>query len=462
VSDRAASLGFAAAHVGPGRAGLLLIVLAEAVAVVAILCLLPREIAVSLATLLLGAAILFGAQIFLPSRERDPLLLLTAVGLTIRLLTLILVHRQAVTPMNPDGFMFPDSFGYDRVGEALAQHWRHGTPPRLEYQTAGYTIGFHYVVAGIYYVFGHVPFMIKILNMLLSASLVPLTFLLGRALSGRQTGLLAAGLVALWPPLIFWSTQILKDMLIVCLLLAAALSWVSFARRPRLLTLAAAVILAAPLVFLRTYMFLFWMTGLALGLFALAWRQRHPLLAVLLAVLVAGAGIYAGVEYTALKLLSLDVLISRLSSIGTGGLEGSFFEGVAYRSLGDVLAFLPQGLVRFLVSPLPWKTSLAHWHEAVGSVLRYVLLPFAAIGMVVIWRRERWAFLPILITLFLGAGLYAIAFRGGGPRHMTQFYPYFLVCAAAGLPRFPNWPLPLALGFGGFIVAALAFVFLPG
>ncbi len=123
----------------------------------------------------------------------------------------------------------------------------------------------------------------------------------------------------------------------------------------------------------------------------------------------------------------MDILISRLSSIGTGGLEGSFFEGVAYRSLGDVMAFLPQGLVRFLVSPLPWKTSLAHWHEALGSVLRYALLPFAAIGMVVIWRRERWAFLPMLVMLLLGAALYAIAFRGGGPRHMTQFYPYFLV-----------------------------------
>ncbi len=144
-----------------------------------VLCILPRELAVSLLTSLLGATIIFGAQIFLPSRERDPLLLLTAVALLLRLMALILLHRQTVTPMNPDGFMFPDSFGYDRVGEALAQHWRHGTPPRLEYQTAGYTIGFHYVVACIYYLFGHVPFMIKTLNVLLSTSLVPLTFLLG-------------------------------------------------------------------------------------------------------------------------------------------------------------------------------------------------------------------------------------------------------------------------------------------
>ena len=452
----------AAAPAGPGRVWLVLLGLGEAAAVVALLAVLPRELAVSLVTVVIGASVILGAQVFLPSRERDPLLLLTAVALVFRLVALVLLHRQAVTPMNPDGFMFPDSFGYDRVGEGLAQHWRHGTPTRLEYQTAGYTIGFHYAVACIYYLFGHVPFMIKTLNVLLSTSLVPLTFLLGRSLAGRKAGLLAAGLVALWPPLIFWSAHILKDMLIVVLLLTAALSWVSFSRRPRILTLAAAVLIPAPLVFLRTYMFLFWMTGLTVGLIALAWRHRHPFLGLALAALVAGAGIYAGFEYTALKLRNVDLIIARLSSIGTGGLEGSVFEGVAFRSLGDVIAFIPQGLLRFLVSPLPWKTSLVHWHEALGSVLRYALLPFAAVGFVVIWRRERWAFLPMLVLLLLGSAIYAVAFRGGGPRHMTQFYPYFLVCAAAGLPRFPNWPLPLALGFGGFILAAIAFVFLPG
>lgn len=456
-----AGVGFAPGHVRPWRSRLLLVALLEAAAVVVILYVLPRELAVSLLTLLLGAAVIFGAQIFLPSRERDPLLLLTAVALTFRVVALVLLHRQAITPMNPHGFMFNDSFGYDRVGEALAQHWRHGAPTRLEYQTAGYTIGFHYVIAGIYYLFGHVPFMIKTLNVLLSTSLVPLTFLLGRSLAGRQAGLIAAGLIAVWPPLIFWSAHILKDMLIVLLLLTAALAWVSFARQPRVLMLAPAVLIPAPLIFLRTYMFIFWMTGLTVGLIALAWRNRHPFLGLGLAVAVASAGIYAGFNYTALRLKSLELIIARLSSIGAG-IEGSVFEGVAFRSLGDVVAFIPQGLVRFLVSPLPWKTSIEHWPEALGSVLRYALFPFAGVGFLAIWRRERSAFLPTFVLLILGAAIYSIAFRGGGPRHMTQFYPYFLVCAAAGLPRFPNWPLVLGIGFAGFIAAALAFVFLQG
>jgi hypothetical protein len=412
---------------------------------------IPRPLALTALTSLVGGAVLLCAHLFIRSREREPLLVLTGLAFLVRLTTLALVHHYRASPMNPHGFLFPDSFGYDQVGQALAEHWQRGIPPRLEYQTAGYTIGFHYMVGGIYRLVGHVPLVVCVLNVLLSTSLVPMTFVLGRRLGGAPVGLTAAGLVAIWPPLVLWSTQLLKDTTIVFLLLAASLAWTSFAARPRPLLVLGAVLPVLPLIFIRTYMFLFWMVGLAIGLAALALSRRKPVVALLVAIAVLGGGVLGAFEYSALRFRSVDVWLGRINAAGTGSLEGSLFEDVRYRSLRDLCIFFPLGITRFVLTPIPWKTDLIYLHEALGAVFRYALLPFAVFGWAVLWPKKRLAMCPILVTLGLAAALYAAAFRGGGPRHLTQFYPIFLICAAAGLPRFPHWPLPLALGLGGFL-----------
>jgi len=426
------------------------LIVLEVAAFVVLLC-VPRPAAFTALTLLIGGGILFCAHLCLPSREREPLLVLTGLALLLRLTTLALVTYYRIGPGNPSGFLFPDSFGYDQVGQALAEHWRRGIPPRLEYQTAGYTIGFHYFVGFIYRVVGHAPMVVRMLNVVLSTSLVPLTFLLGRRLANARAGLVAAALLALWPPLVLWSTQLLKDTVIVFLLLVAVLAWTSFAVRPRLATIALAILPALPLVFLRTYMFLFWTIGLAVGLGTAALGRKKPLLAALLAILVLAAGIIGALEYSALRFRNVDIWLGRVNAAGKGGQEGSVFESVDYRSLRDLLVFFPLGLVRFLLTPIPWKTGGIYFHEALGSVCRYALMPFAAFGFVALWRTKRLMLSPVVVTLTLAAALYAAAFRGGGPRHLTQFYPYFLVCAAVGLPRFRHWPLPLAMGLIGFL-----------
>jgi hypothetical protein len=147
-------------------------------------------------------------------------------------------------------------------------------------------------------------------------------------------------------------------------------------------------------------------------------------------------------------------LIARLSAMG--GSTNSVFEHVTYASVRDILVFIPLGCARFLVTPLPWKVGLPDLAEAAGAILRYALLPFAAAGLFYLLRIKRAAVMPIVVSSLLTFALYSIAFRGGIPRHWMQFYPCFLIFAAAGLPRWPNWPLPMALGGMAFLVSAIA------
>ncbi len=413
---------------------------------------LGSEVAATVALLLIGTLLLVALLLALPVAEHEPLILLVVAALAIRVTAFIAMHAALVTAVNPHGLLFPDSFGYDRVGANIAEHWRAGRVSRLEYQTAGFTIGYHYFVAAVYFLFGRAPLVATALNVLLSTSLVPLTFLLGRRLAGREVGLLAALFMAIWPPIIYWSVQLLKDAPIAFLLLTAALSWVAFVHRPRLIHLALAVVAAVPLVFLRTYMFLFWMIALAAGLYVWMRGRRRSFLALVLAAVVVAVGVHGVLEYSAYRLQGIEAWVPKLSAASTVT-PGSLFGQVFYRSLGDVLAFYPLGVLRFLLTPLPWKADLLFWPDAVGSVLRYALLPFAGYGLVHIVRRERVAVFPILAVGFLAVSLYAAAFRGGGPRHMTQLYPYFFVFAAAGLRRFHHWPLPVAMVWIGLFAA---------
>jgi len=412
-----------------------------------------RELAVAAGVLLAGAAAIGMLLFLLPPRERDPVAVLFATGLLLRVAALLTIRAAFSSPANPHAFLFRDSVSYDAVGANIAEHWRAGRPARIEYQTAGFTIGYHYAVAFVYFLVGRAPLVMQSLNLLLSASLVPLTFVLGRCLAGRRAGLTAALLMAVWPPTIYWSVQLLKDVSIAFLLLVSALSWVQFARRPRGLLLLLAVVLAAPLILLRTYMFLFWTFGVAAGLFALARSRGRSLVAIIAALVVVVVGVYGALEYSALRFRNVEVWVAKLSAVGT--MQGSLTTGVFYRSLGDVLAFYPLGFARFLLTPLPWKADLLFWPEAIGSLLRYALLPFAAAGLLQLWRRERVAVIPILVMGFLAVSLYAAAFRGGGPRHMTQLYPYFFVFAALGREHFRDWPLVVAAGGVGFLGVVL-------
>ncbi len=443
----------AEARPGHGPAGAIGAVLAAEAVFTALLLGAGREVAAASGILLAGAAGIGILLFMLPARDRDQVAVLFAAGLFLRVAALITIRAAFSSPANPYAFLFRDSINYDAVGANIAEHWRAGRPARIEYQTAGFTIGYHYVVACVYFLAGRAPLVVQSLNLLLSASLVPLTFLLGRDLAGRRVGLTAALFMAVWPPTIYWSVQLLKDISIAFLLLVSALSWVRFARHPRWLLLLCAVVPATPLIFLRTYMFLFWTFGVAAGLFVLARARGRSLLAVLAAAAVVSAGVYGALEYSALRFRNIEVWVAKLSAVGT--MQGSLFTGVFYRSLGDVVAFYPIGFARFLLTPLPWKADLLFWPEAIGSLLRYALLPFAAAGLLHLLRKQRVGVAPILVMGFLAVSLYAAAFRGGGPRHMTQLYPYFFVFAAAGREHLRDWPLVVAAGGIGFLGAAL-------
>ena len=105
------------------------------------------------------------------------------------------------------------------------------------------------------------PHAVRILQLALSLVTVLLVYLLGRRLFGERVGLIAAGIVAVYPSMLFYTQHLLTETLFTCLLLLTAFGFAAYVRTGAVLVLVA--------------------TGVALGLTVLTRDSVWPMAGVM-------------------------------------------------------------------------------------------------------------------------------------------------------------------------------------
>lgn len=119
----------------------------------------------------------------------------------------------------------PDAKGYHEMAEETVGRLRLGLPPPQAY---GLGEGpYFYLLIALYWVLGVNPMNGLLVNCWAGAATVPLAYVLGSRLGGPRAGRLSAVLIGLWPSAALWSTQLLKDPLVVYLLLALCVALVN-------------------------------------------------------------------------------------------------------------------------------------------------------------------------------------------------------------------------------------------
>ena len=162
--------------------------------------------------------------------------------------------------------------------------------------TAYYPIGYPAILAGLFWVVGHTPLpdhyltAANLLNVAVGTASVVFTYLIGRRLFGRLAGLVAAGIVAVLPNLVFQAATIqLETMVIFWYLLAIVIlvdhDWSTGAPSTRRLVVFGAVLGVSVLV--RPFSVWFLLALLVAALVAgLGWRRSLRTVAVPLAMVV--------------------------------------------------------------------------------------------------------------------------------------------------------------------------------
>lgn len=386
-------------------------------------------IVIFLCSLALGLSFPF----LVPPQDRSLLVRLVLAGLLIRIGIALIAHASL-----PVGFFAPDQFTYQDVGWRTLLHLR-GEGPAPRQISGTVEVGYFYWNTFLYAVFGFAPIAPKLVNCFLGVFAALFAYRIAGGLAGREVALNTAVLVTLFPSLVLWSTQNLRDTAVVFFIVAILYMTLRIRARPSGPLFLTIVVSLAVLAFLRDYMALMMVMTL-LGSFAISPKQN------------LGANILIGIALFALALVAYQQL-----GLGAKWVESASFEalqaqrealafgGTVLDRGADVstplagLTYLPRGMALFLLAPFPWQLgSMLSLMTLPEMLIWYSLIPAVLLGAA-LQLRSRFAVVePIFLFVALTGSVYALVEGNAGTayRHRAQIIVFLLIFAAVGIEAF--------------------------
>jgi hypothetical protein len=344
-----------------------------------------------------------------------------------------------------EDFFGGDATTYHLFGESLNQAW-HG-----DHYHAGMYAGFIksgvgawgmlYLVAGVYELIGSNRFAIQLINASVgSATAIVVYFTAQSLFSNRRVSRLAAILVAFFPSLILWSSQALKDALII---MALALAILATLRLMEKVTVSYILILGAclaALLSLRFYIF-YMMAAAVAGSFIIGLKsmsaqsfvQRFIAIGLIgLAFTWFGVIRYASVQFERYGNLKM-IQMSRIDQARSA--ESGFAKDVDVQTTEGAIAVIPIGLVYLLFAPFPWQ--LASLRQSIAlpeMVIWWAVFPLLVLGLWFAIKNRLRQVAPIVLFTTMLTIAYSV-FQGNvgtAYRQRSQLLVFYFIFVAVG------------------------------
>jgi len=333
-----------------------------------------------------------------------------------------------------------DSQTYDFFGAAVAQGWSQGSWAHSWSQTleGGVNRGFIYFVAALYYVFGRNVLLVQLVNGIIGALTPVVIFEIGLILYDRRVATTAMLFTAFFPQMIFWSSALYKDPMVMLCIAANILAVFKLRQGLSAIWMSVYLLSAGALVWLRFYIFYATAAATAAGVVV---RHRRGLAFGLASQLALVAGVIALLLYTPVgqevwkqsHFFDLELLQSSRMDLARAG--SGFATRADVSSFTGVVSVLPTGVLYLLFAPFPWTVAGLRQALALPDILLwYALVPFLVMGIVSAGRRLRQT-MPIFVfttalTLAYGAFL---GNAGTAYRQRTQIMMFYFLFVADGL-----------------------------
>jgi 4-amino-4-deoxy-L-arabinose transferase-like glycosyltransferase len=320
--------------------------------------------------------------------------------------------------------------------------------------------------------------MVEPVNLIFYLATLVLIFKLGEAIFDYQGGLIAAGVVALWPSLLLHTTQLLRDPLLILAVVVLMWNLVKLLHKQLRFTrgVLMALVTTATVVIIRIVRLPMWyivcaMVGTAVLLFAVqAWRERHVATGSLVFALVMITAVLATPRFQPWfqnqhivrpGRTSRHEVVERFPIAGQIRSSRSSFEfradengklvpaekgsqidtGLTITGWWDIVRQVPRALEIGFLAPFPYMWfQTGHLVGLTGRLLSgietsvtYVLECLALFGL---WRaRRRPSAWLLAVFILLGAVSLGLAVNNIGALYRL---------------RYPFWIMIVILGAGGF------------
>jgi hypothetical protein len=342
-------------------------------------------------------------------------------------------------------FVGPDSFTYDYFGARMADVWSgrisiHDPLISSAMVTSGPGWGMSYLVGGIYSVIGENMFAAQSFCAVFGAATAPMIYFCSEKIfHNKRVAKIAAISITLFPAFIIWSSQLLKDGLIIFLLVLAMTMVLQLQEKFNYMAALLLVFSLSGIMALRFYIFYMVMVAVA-GSFIVGVSNTAPAIArrTMILVFMGLALTYLGVIRNATvdfeRFGSLErVQISRLDLARSA--ESGLDENVDVSTAEGAILAIPIGFAYLMFAPFPWQVSNFRQSITLPEVLLWwALIPLAISGLwYTVRHRLRKAF-PILIFGVMLTLAYSI-FQGNvgtAYRQRTQIQVFMFIFIAVG------------------------------
>ena len=372
-----------------------------------------------------------------------------------------------------------DGTSYQRLATDLVETWQsHGFSAWLAANAPLHARLYSLSFATLGKITGHNILAAEPLNLLYYLGILFCVYFLGRETFNRNTGLLAASIVGVWPSFLLYSTQLLRDSLAVLCLLALIVVLTlllkrEFHWRNGVVVGCAGVALAALCWLVRGNMWNVVLAAIAITLALLVYRmareRRFITPNVAMALLIAAAALFIPTRLESSSLPGVTppttplAIPSAAQPAPAQGIWNRTFkqiaqrragfrsytarasnidEGVHFKSTGDVLRFIPRAAVIGFFAPFPkmWVERGTFGHAArilsgLETLAMYFLYAAAAYCL---WRERRnlQVWLLFLVAAIGMAGLGLVVVNAGALfRIRYVFWMMIIVLAAEGLRK---------------------------
>lgn len=341
-------------------------------------------------------------------------------------------------------FVGPDSLTYDYFGARMAEVWAgqisYNDPLlRGAMVTNGPGWGMAYLVGGLYFVLGKNMFAAQSFCAVFGAATAPMIYFCSEKIfHNRRVAKLSALAIALFPAFIIWSSQVLKDGLIIFLLVLAMTMVMQLQEKFNYVSLFLLIFSLSGIITLRFY--IFYMVAIAVaGSFIVGVSNtaqsiaRRTVVLIIMGLALTYLGVIRNASADFERFGSLErVQMSRSDLAST---DSGFDQDADVSTTQGALMAVPIGFTYLMFAPFPWQVSNFRQSITLPEILLWwALIPLLISGLwYTIKHRLRNAF-PVLIFSLMLTLAYSI-FQGNvgtAYRQRTQIQVFLFVFIAVG------------------------------
>ena len=342
-------------------------------------------------------------------------------------------------------FFGPDAITYDFRGGMIADYWHGLIQEESPYltritQTSGSGWGMHYLVGFLYFLGGKNQLAAQAFCIAFGAAIGPAVYICAHKIyKNSRVAKFAAIMTAFFPAFIIWSSQLIKDGMIIFLLVVAMIAVLQLQERFRYEWLVVLVLVMFGIMSLRFY--IFYMVAIAVvGSFIIGVTNNPASIIRRTAVLIIlGLGLtYMGVLRTATidieRFGSLEQVQRSRMDLSRRA-ESGFGEDVDVSTTEGAITAVPLGFAYLMFAPFPWQATNVRQAIALPEVmLWWLMIPLLIGGIIYTVRHKLREAFPILLFSLMLTLAYSI-FQGNvgtAYRQRTQIQVFLFMFIAVG------------------------------